>query len=191
MLAFNMTSMFRNELEDALGGCWDLHRFQQTVLQAGGRVVKHARAIVAAHRARSFGSLEHRRLLDQPTPLAWQLASGPRSSSRMGSPTSARAPSVRSSRLTRHTNSSHHQPLPLGERGGLQPIQLANPQPAIPAARSTLKNRVVNNAGLTSEPLTLPWITLRIWSSPDCDIRSENPAKFPASSISMMVTRKT
>jgi hypothetical protein len=45
LLAFNMTSILRNELEDALGGCWDLHRFQQTVLRAGGRVVKHARRL--------------------------------------------------------------------------------------------------------------------------------------------------
>jgi len=45
LLAFNMTSMLRNEFEDALGGCWDLHRFQQSVLRAGGRVVKHARRL--------------------------------------------------------------------------------------------------------------------------------------------------
>jgi len=45
LLAFNMTSMLRNEFEDALGGCWDLHRFQQSVLRAGGRVVKHSRRI--------------------------------------------------------------------------------------------------------------------------------------------------
>jgi hypothetical protein len=45
LLAFNMTTMLRNELEDALGGCWDLHRFQQSVLRAGGRVVKHARRL--------------------------------------------------------------------------------------------------------------------------------------------------
>ncbi len=45
LLAFNMTTMLRNEFEDALGGCWDLHRFQQSVLRAGGRVVKHARRI--------------------------------------------------------------------------------------------------------------------------------------------------
>ncbi len=45
LLAFNVTSMLRNEFEDALGGCWDLHRFQQTVLRAGGRVVKHARRL--------------------------------------------------------------------------------------------------------------------------------------------------
>ena len=27
----------RNEFEDALGGCWDLRRFQQSVWPAGGR----------------------------------------------------------------------------------------------------------------------------------------------------------
>jgi len=45
MLAFNACSMLRNELEDALGGCWDLRRFQQSVLRAGGRVVKHSRRL--------------------------------------------------------------------------------------------------------------------------------------------------
>lgn len=45
MLAFNLSSMLRNEFEDALGGCWDLHRFQQSVLRAGGRVVKHSRRL--------------------------------------------------------------------------------------------------------------------------------------------------
>jgi hypothetical protein len=45
LLAFNMTSMLRNEFEDALGGCWDLHRFQQSVLRAGGRVLKHSRRL--------------------------------------------------------------------------------------------------------------------------------------------------
>ena len=45
MLAFNLTTMLRNEFEDALGGCWDLHRFQQSVLRAGGLVVKRARRL--------------------------------------------------------------------------------------------------------------------------------------------------
>ena len=45
MLAFNMTTMLRNEFEAAVGGNWDLHRFQQSVLRAGGRVVKHARRV--------------------------------------------------------------------------------------------------------------------------------------------------
>jgi hypothetical protein len=45
MLAFNMTTMLRNEFEAAVGGSWDLRRFQQSVLRAGGRVVKHARRL--------------------------------------------------------------------------------------------------------------------------------------------------
>ena len=45
LLAFNLTTMLRNEHEAASGGSWDLHRFQQTVLRAGGRVVKHARRV--------------------------------------------------------------------------------------------------------------------------------------------------
>lgn len=45
MLAFNMTTMLRNEFEAAVGGSWDLHRFQQSVLRAGGRVVKGARRL--------------------------------------------------------------------------------------------------------------------------------------------------
>lgn len=55
MLAFNLTSMMRNEFEDALGGCWDLRRFQQSVLRAGGRVVKHARRLWL-HVEQSVGS---------------------------------------------------------------------------------------------------------------------------------------
>lgn len=43
LLAYNLASMLRIELEDDLGGCWDLGRFQASVLRAGGRVVKHAR----------------------------------------------------------------------------------------------------------------------------------------------------
>lgn len=46
LLAFNVTTILRNEFEDALGGCWDLHRFQQSVLRAGGRVVKGARRLL-------------------------------------------------------------------------------------------------------------------------------------------------
>jgi len=45
LLAFNLSSMLRNELEAAVGGCWDLGRFQQTVLRAAGRVVRGARRL--------------------------------------------------------------------------------------------------------------------------------------------------
>jgi len=36
----------RNEFEDELGGCWDLSRFQQSVLRTGARVVKKSRRLV-------------------------------------------------------------------------------------------------------------------------------------------------
>ena len=45
LLAFNLSSLLRIELEDDLGGCWDLARFQRSILKAGGRVVKHARRL--------------------------------------------------------------------------------------------------------------------------------------------------
>lgn len=46
LLAYNLASLARIELEDELGGCWDLKRFQLYVLKAGGLVVKHARRLV-------------------------------------------------------------------------------------------------------------------------------------------------
>lgn len=46
MLAFNLASLGRIELEDSLGGCWDLRRFQSFVLHAGARIVKHARQLI-------------------------------------------------------------------------------------------------------------------------------------------------
>jgi hypothetical protein len=46
LLAFNLVNMLRCELEDAGGACWDLGRFQKSVLKAGGRIVKKARRII-------------------------------------------------------------------------------------------------------------------------------------------------
>jgi hypothetical protein len=52
LLAFNLGNMLRCELEDAAGACWDLGRFQKSVLKAGGRLVKRAgRVIVDLARA--------------------------------------------------------------------------------------------------------------------------------------------
>jgi hypothetical protein len=45
LLAFNLGSFLRLELEDDAGACLDLQRFQKVVLKAGGRVVKHARQL--------------------------------------------------------------------------------------------------------------------------------------------------
>jgi len=46
LLAFNLGNMLRNELEDSTGGCWDLTRFRDYVLKAGGRVAKHSRRLI-------------------------------------------------------------------------------------------------------------------------------------------------
>jgi hypothetical protein len=35
LLAFNLANMLRCELEDGAGACWDLGRFQKSVLKAG------------------------------------------------------------------------------------------------------------------------------------------------------------
>lgn len=43
MLAFNLSSICRNEIEDEVGGCWDLTRFQLFVLKVGGEIIKHSR----------------------------------------------------------------------------------------------------------------------------------------------------
>jgi hypothetical protein len=46
LLAFNLTNMLRCELEDGAGACWDLGRFQKSVLKAGGRIVKKAGRVI-------------------------------------------------------------------------------------------------------------------------------------------------
>ena len=46
LLAFNLNTICRNELEDAVGGGWDMRRFVRSVLKVGGRMVKHSRRLV-------------------------------------------------------------------------------------------------------------------------------------------------
>lgn len=46
LLAYNLNSLLRTELEYEHGSGWDLGRFQQSVLKAGGRVTRHARGLV-------------------------------------------------------------------------------------------------------------------------------------------------
>ena len=46
LLAFNLANMLRCELEDGAGACWDLGRFQKSVLKAGGRIVKKAGRVI-------------------------------------------------------------------------------------------------------------------------------------------------
>lgn len=46
LLAYNLASLLRTELETSAGACWDLKRFQHSVLKAGGRLIKHSRRLV-------------------------------------------------------------------------------------------------------------------------------------------------
>lgn len=46
LLAYNLTSICRNELEDAVGGCWDLRRFQQFALRVGGLCIKKSGRLI-------------------------------------------------------------------------------------------------------------------------------------------------
>jgi len=46
LLAFNLANMLRCELEDGAGACWDLGRFQKSVLKAGGRIAKKAGRLI-------------------------------------------------------------------------------------------------------------------------------------------------
>ena len=46
LLAFNLANMLRCELEDGAGACWDLGRFQKSVLKAGGRIAKKAGRVI-------------------------------------------------------------------------------------------------------------------------------------------------
>jgi hypothetical protein len=46
LLAFNLANMLRCELEDGGGACWDLGRFQKSVLKAGGRIAKKAGRVI-------------------------------------------------------------------------------------------------------------------------------------------------
>ena len=46
LLAFNLANMLRCELEDGAGACWDLGRFQKSVLKAGGRIAKKSGRVV-------------------------------------------------------------------------------------------------------------------------------------------------
>ena len=71
LLAFNLSNMLRNELEDSLGGCWDLGRFRDSVLKAGGRITKHARRLIVHLAPAVIGFWQ--RLLDRFT--TWHLRS--------------------------------------------------------------------------------------------------------------------
>jgi hypothetical protein len=71
LLSFNLSSLCRIELEDAVGGCWDLTRFQLFILKVGGEIIKHSRRAMLriAESARPLWS----RLIERIE--SWQLPS--------------------------------------------------------------------------------------------------------------------
>lgn len=46
MLAFNLNTICRKELEDSVGGGWDMQRFILYVMRVGGEMIKHSRRLV-------------------------------------------------------------------------------------------------------------------------------------------------
>ncbi len=81
LLAFNLGSMLRGELEASLGTGWDLRRLQQTVLKAGGRVVKKSRRLLLDVALAVLPLWEKliRRLQRWKLPRRWLAPRGPRS----------------------------------------------------------------------------------------------------------------
>ena len=81
LLSFNLVSMLRNELEDELGGCWDLSRFQQSVLRTGGRVVKKSRRLVVyiEQSVRNFWQVMTKRIRKLRLASRWPAPRGSRS----------------------------------------------------------------------------------------------------------------
>lgn len=71
LLAFNLANLLRIELEDTLGGCWDLGRFRDYVLKAGGRVAKRSRRLIVHLTQAVIGFWQHvlKRI------ATWRLAS--------------------------------------------------------------------------------------------------------------------
>jgi hypothetical protein len=73
LLAFNLASLLRGELEDDTGGCWDLGRFQRSVLKAGARVVKNSRRLLVdlAEAVVPLGERVLNRLRRWELPVRW------------------------------------------------------------------------------------------------------------------------
>lgn len=80
LLAFNLVTMLRNELEAATGGNWDLLRFQETVLLAGGRVTKHSRRVWLSVEASvgRFWSILTKRIASLTLSSRWSAPQGAR-----------------------------------------------------------------------------------------------------------------
>lgn len=78
LLAFNLASMLRCELEDDAGACLDLQRFQRQVLQAGARVTKHSKRLCVDLAKAVSGSWERliKRIAGWRLPCRWPAPLG-------------------------------------------------------------------------------------------------------------------
>jgi hypothetical protein len=74
LLACNLASMLREEFESSQGTCFDLQRFQNTVLKAGGKVIKHARrrVLVIARAVAPFWQKVAERIARWIVPARWR-----------------------------------------------------------------------------------------------------------------------
>ncbi len=91
LLAFNLSSFLRSELEAAHHGSWDLVRFRDCVLKAGGRVVKHGSRLVVklAKAVANFWSTLSARIARWRLPASYPTRIGPQPRSWMPPPAHA------------------------------------------------------------------------------------------------------
>jgi hypothetical protein len=80
LLAMNLASMLRAEMEAATGNGWDLARLQRSVLRAGARVVKtsHRLVVYLATAVAPLWELLWPRIARWSLPSRWERPRGPR-----------------------------------------------------------------------------------------------------------------
>lgn len=80
LLAFNLSSFLRIELEEANRSSWDLIRFRECVLKAGGRVIRHARQLIIkiTQAVSDFWSTLSARIARWELPTSYAQPDGPR-----------------------------------------------------------------------------------------------------------------
>jgi hypothetical protein len=79
LLAFNLTSLLRGEVEAETRNGWDLGRLQTSVLKAGGRVIKSGRRLVVdiAQAVIPLWNMLLKRIRRWTFPLRWVAPHGP------------------------------------------------------------------------------------------------------------------
>lgn len=79
LLAFNLNSMLRGEIEAETGNGWDLGRLQDTVLKAGGRVITSGRRLIVdvARAVVPLWNMLLGRIRKWSLPSRWEAPRGP------------------------------------------------------------------------------------------------------------------